>query len=182
MRPGEKKQLTTRRTSQISRSCFPSSFLNGGMYGINLWCAHESATAFANNFQKRKSARECTIQFLYIFSRFRRRALDRQGDSTVRRLGGLRVDVVKHEVLADGRPVALTPSEYNLLALLVEQPGRVFTRREIMQTLWQSTYVGDERACDAHVSSLRKKIELDPSHPRRVVTVPGFGYKLVPSP
>jgi two-component system response regulator RegX3 len=112
----------------------------------------------------------------------RRRALDRQGDSTVRRLGGLRVDVVKHEVLADGRPVALTPSEYNLLALLVEQPGRVFTRREIMQTLWQSTYVGDERACDAHVSSLRKKIELDPSHPRRVVTVPGFGYKLVPSP
>jgi two-component system response regulator RegX3 len=112
----------------------------------------------------------------------RRRALDRQGDSTVRRLGGLHVDVVKHEVLADGRPVALTPSEYNLLALLVEQPGRVFTRREIMQTLWQSTYVGDERACDAHVSSLRKKIELDPSHPKRIITVPGFGYKLVPSP
>jgi two-component system response regulator RegX3 len=112
----------------------------------------------------------------------RRRALDRQGDSTVRRLGGLHVDVVKHEVLADGRPVALTPSEYNLLALLVEQPGRVFTRREIMQTLWQSTYVGDERACDAHVSSPRKKIELDPSHPKRIITVPGFGYKLVPSP
>jgi two-component system, OmpR family, response regulator MtrA len=97
----------------------------------------------------------------------------------VRRLGGLSIDVVKHEVLADGEPVTLTPSEYNVLALLFEQPGRVFSRREIMQRLWQSTYVGDERACDAHVSTLRRKIEQDPAHPERVVTVPGFGYKLV---
>ena len=87
----------------------------------------------------------------------RRRELDRQGESTVRRFGGLSLDVVKHEVVADGNPVALTPSEYNLLALLAEEPGRVFTRREIMQRLWQSNYVGDERASDAHVSSLRKK-------------------------
>jgi two-component system, OmpR family, response regulator RegX3 len=109
----------------------------------------------------------------------RRRELDRAGESTVRRLGGLSIDVVKHEVLADGEPVTLTPSEYNVLALLFEQPGRVFSRREIMQRLWQSTYVGDERACDAHVSTLRRKIEQDPAHPERVVTVPGFGYKLV---
>jgi two-component system response regulator RegX3 len=110
----------------------------------------------------------------------RRRELDRQGDTTVRRLGGLSVDLVKHEVLADGKPVALTPSEYKVLALLAEVPGQVFTRREIMQHLWQSTYVGDQRACDAHVSTLRRKIERDPSHPERVVTVPGFGYKLLP--
>jgi two-component system response regulator RegX3 len=110
----------------------------------------------------------------------RRRELDRQGDTTVRRLGGLSVDLVKHEVLADGKPVTLTPSEYKLLALLAEVPGQVFTRREIMQHLWQSTYVGDQRACDAHVSTLRRKIERDPSHPERIVTVPGFGYKLVP--
>jgi two-component system response regulator RegX3 len=109
----------------------------------------------------------------------RRRELDRQGDSTVRRLGGLSIDVVKHEVFADGKSVALTPSEYKLLALLAEKPGQVFTRREIMQHLWQSTYVGDERACDAHVSTLRGKIEPDPSHPERIVTVPSFGYKLV---
>jgi DNA-binding response OmpR family regulator len=109
----------------------------------------------------------------------RRRELDRQGDTTVRRLGGLSVDLVKHDVLADGKPVALTPSEYNVLALLAEAPGRVFTRREIMQHLWQSTYVGDQRACDAHVSTLRRKIERDPSHPERILTVPGFGYKLV---
>jgi len=109
----------------------------------------------------------------------RRRELDRLGESTVRRLGGLSIDIVKHEVVADGEPVLLTPSEYNVLALLFEQPERVFSRREIMQRLWQSTYVGDERACDAHVSTLRRKIERDPSHPERVVTVPGFGYKLV---
>jgi two-component system response regulator RegX3 len=109
----------------------------------------------------------------------RRRELDRLLDETTRSLGGLTIDVVKHEVTADGRPVALTPSEYKLLALLAEEPGRVFTRREIMQTLWQSTYAGNERACDAHVSTLRGKIERDPPHPKRIVTVPGFGYKLV---
>ena len=109
----------------------------------------------------------------------RRRELDRHRESTVRRLGGLTLDIVEHEVVVDGEPVALSPSEYKLLALLAEEPGRVFTRREIMQHLWQSTYVGDERACDAHVSTLRKKIERDPSHPERIVTIPAFGYKLV---
>jgi two-component system, OmpR family, response regulator RegX3 len=111
----------------------------------------------------------------------RRRELDRLGDSTLRRLGGLSIDIARHEVIADGEPVALTPSEHKLLALLAEEPGRVFTRREIMQHLWQSTYVGDERACDAHVSTLRRKIERDPAQPERIVTVPGFGYKLVAS-
>ena len=109
----------------------------------------------------------------------RRRELDRQGDTTVRRLGGLTIDIVQHEVAADGKPVSLTPSEYNLLALLAGDSGRVFTRREIMQHLWRSSYVGDERACDAHVWTLRGKIERDPPHPERVITVPGFGYKLV---
>jgi two-component system, OmpR family, response regulator RegX3 len=109
----------------------------------------------------------------------RRRELDRPRDAAVRRLGGLSVDVVKHEVRADGETIALSPSEYKLLAFLAEEPGRVFTRREIMQHLWQSTYVGDERACDAHVSTLRRKIERDASHPERIVTVPGFGYKLI---
>jgi two-component system response regulator RegX3 len=109
----------------------------------------------------------------------RRRELDLAGKSTVRRLGGLSLDIVEHEVSVDGEPVTLSPSEYRLLAFLAEEPGRVFTRREIMQHLWQSTYVGDERACDAHVSTLRKKIERDPSHPERIVTIPAFGYKLV---
>ena len=112
----------------------------------------------------------------------RRRELDRaNGGSAVRRLGGLNIDLGRHEVLVDGERVHLTLSEFKVLALLAEQPGRVYTRREIMQHLWQSTYVGDERACDAHVSSLRRKIERDRSHPERILTVPSFGYKLVPA-
>jgi DNA-binding response OmpR family regulator len=54
----------------------------------------------------------------------------------------------------------------------------VFSRREIMQHLWDSVYVGDQRACDIHISNLRQKLERDPSHPERIVTIRGVGYKL----
>ena len=77
--------------------------------------------------------------------------------------------------------VRLTPSEFRLLTFLAEEPERVYSRREIMQHLWQSEYVGDERATDMHVSNLRRKIERDPDNPERVVTVRGIGYKLVPA-
>jgi two-component system, OmpR family, response regulator RegX3 len=62
--------------------------------------------------------------------------------------------------------------------LLAEQPERVFSRREIMQHLWDSDYVGDQRACDIHISNLRQKLERDPARPERIVTVRGVGYKL----
>jgi two-component system, OmpR family, response regulator RegX3 len=109
----------------------------------------------------------------------RRRDFDRAQGPTAREVGGLSLSLLEHEVIADGTPVALTPSEYKLLSLLAEKPGGVFTRREIMQHLWRSAYVGDERACDAHVSTLRGKIERDRSRPERIITVPGLGYKLV---
>ena len=78
----------------------------------------------------------------------------------------------------DGRSVRITPSELKLLALLARQPERVFSRRELMEHLWESEYVGDERACDTHVANLRRKIEPDPSSPTRIVSVRGVGYKL----
>jgi DNA-binding response OmpR family regulator len=110
---------------------------------------------------------------------FRRRDLDRGGvEFAVRTVGGLRIDLTRHRVTVDGRPVDLTPTEFRLLALLAQEPGRVFGRREVMQHLWDSTYVGDERACDVHVSKLRRKIEEDPEEPRRLVTVRGVGYRL----
>jgi len=84
-------------------------------------------------------------------------------------------------VSVDGQTVQLTPSEFRILALLVDQPERVFTRRQIMEHLWQSAYVGDEHACDVHVSNLRRKLERDPAKPERIVTVRGTGYKLVPA-
>jgi two-component system response regulator RegX3 len=112
----------------------------------------------------------------------RRRELDRaQSGSTLRKLGGLQIDLGRHEVLVDGDRVHLTLSEFKVLSLLAEQPDNVVSRRELMQHLWASEHVGDEHACEVHISNLRRKIERDPSQPERLVTVRGLGYKLVPA-
>ena len=108
----------------------------------------------------------------------RRRQLDRSGATSMLRVGDLELDPMRHEVRIGGEPKRLTPSEFKLLLLLAQDPERVFSRREIMQHLWDSTYVGDQRACDIHISNLRQKIEDDPGNPARVETVRGVGYKL----
>jgi two-component system response regulator RegX3 len=108
----------------------------------------------------------------------RRRELDRAGVGDVRRVGGLELDPVRHRVRVDGTEISLTPSEFRLLDFLAGQPERVFSRKEIMQHLWDSSYVGDQRACDIHISNLRRKVEADPADPTRIVTVRGVGYKL----
>jgi DNA-binding response OmpR family regulator len=111
----------------------------------------------------------------------RRRELDRTTGGGVRQVGDIRIDFSRHRVTIAGEPVHLTRSELRLLTQLAAEPERVFTRHEIMEHLWQSPYVGDERACDIHVSNLRRKIESDPRNPERLVTVRGVGYSLVPS-
>jgi two-component system response regulator RegX3 len=111
----------------------------------------------------------------------RRRELDRSARAGgVQAVGGVRIDFARHRVEVDGRAVSLTPSEFKLLALLAEEPERVFGRRQIMEHLWETEYVGDARACDVHISNLRRKIERDPANPERIVTVREVGYKLVP--
>jgi two-component system, OmpR family, response regulator RegX3 len=107
----------------------------------------------------------------------RRRELDR-GAAVVRSVGSLELDLQRRAVRIGGENVSLTPSEFRLLAYLMTQAGRVCTRRELMQHLWDSTYVGDERAVDVHVANLRRKIEPDPKEPSRLVTVRGSGYML----
>ena len=110
----------------------------------------------------------------------RRRELDRSnGGATQRKLGGLQIDLSRHEVLVDGDRVHLTLSEFKVLSLLAEQPDSVVSRRALMQHLWASEHVGDEHACEVHISNIRRKIERDPSDPRRLLTVRGLGYKLV---
>jgi two-component system response regulator RegX3 len=112
----------------------------------------------------------------------RRRELDRGADgAAVRHVGRLRLDLARHQVLIEGERVQLTPLEFKLLSILAEEPEHVFSRREIMERLWESSHVGDQRACDFHISNLRRKIERDPAKPERVLTVRGFGYKLVPA-
>jgi DNA-binding response OmpR family regulator len=97
----------------------------------------------------------------------------------VQRVGGLHVDVTRHSATIDGKPLALTRSEFRLVTLLASEPGRVFTRDELVRHLWQSDFVGDRRAIDVHISNLRRKLETDPRHPCRLVTARGVGYKLM---
>jgi two-component system, OmpR family, response regulator RegX3 len=109
----------------------------------------------------------------------RRRELDAHEAHPTRDVGGLHLDLERYEATVDGKPVQLTPSELKLLALLSRDPGRVYSRREIMQHLWESEYIGDARAADLHVSNIRRKLERDPENPERLVTIRGAGYKLV---
>jgi DNA-binding response OmpR family regulator len=111
----------------------------------------------------------------------RRRRLDREAGGGARRaVGGVELDLAQHRVLVDGRDVDLTPSEFRLLVFFTDHPQQVLSRRQVMEHLWDSPYVGDARACDAHISNLRRKIERNPSRPERIVTVRGAGYKIVP--
>jgi two-component system response regulator RegX3 len=110
----------------------------------------------------------------------RRRDLDTRERGAKLTVGGLEIDLVKHEAMVEGKAIRLTSFELKLLALLAAEPERVFSRRQIMRHLWDSSYIGDERACDLHVSNIRHKLERDPSNPERLVTVRGAGYKLQP--
>jgi two-component system, OmpR family, response regulator RegX3 len=111
----------------------------------------------------------------------RRRELDRaDGGPSVRQVGGLRLDLTRHQVTVGEKTVQLTPLEFKLVALLAEEPERVFSRKEIMRELWESPHVGDQRACDFHISNVRRKIERDPARPERLLTVRAVGYTLVP--
>jgi DNA-binding response OmpR family regulator len=109
----------------------------------------------------------------------RRRELDRSRTAVLQKVGGLHLDVTRHAATVDGKPLQLTRSEFRLVSLLASEPGRVFSRDELVRHLWQSDFVGDRRAIDVHISNLRRKLEQEPRHPRRLVTVRGVGYKLV---
>ena len=94
--------------------------------------------------------------------------------------GGLEIEPRTATVRRDGREVALTKSEFNLLCTLAEKPGWVFSRAQLLEIVWDYDYSGDTRLVDVHVRRLRAKIERDPSDPTWIVTVRGLGYKLQP--
>jgi two-component system, OmpR family, alkaline phosphatase synthesis response regulator PhoP len=93
--------------------------------------------------------------------------------------GDVSLDMDKRQASVAGRLVELTPTEFDLLAVLVESPGRVFSRMQLLDKLQGYAYEGYERTIDAHVKNLRQKIEADPKHPSYVLTVYGLGYKFV---
>jgi DNA-binding response OmpR family regulator len=94
-------------------------------------------------------------------------------------IGDLRLDRESRTVTENNRPVALTPSEFELLYLLMSAPGRVFPRSEILLKLQGTTFEGVERTIDVHIRNLRTKIEKDPSNPKYIETVFGVGYRFV---
>jgi DNA-binding response OmpR family regulator len=93
------------------------------------------------------------------------------------RLGDLQINRNAHSVMVTGQPVTLTPSEFALLATLLESPGRVFSRELLLERLQGHDYEGIERTIDVHIRNLRKKIEPDPTQPRYIRTVFGIGYR-----
>ena len=95
----------------------------------------------------------------------------------VLRAGDVEIDVPKMRARVDGEPVDLTPTEFQLLSTLAREPGRVFTRGQLLDALHGVTLETYERAIDAHVKNLRKKIEPEPGRPRYVLTVHGVGYR-----
>jgi two-component system alkaline phosphatase synthesis response regulator PhoP len=92
--------------------------------------------------------------------------------------GGLRMDLDRHEVTLDGVSIELTPTEFDLLKLLLEQRGHAFTRLELVEKGLGYNFEGLERTIDSHIKNLRRKIEPDPSHPTYIETVYGVGYRL----
>ena len=91
--------------------------------------------------------------------------------------GGIHVNKDSRTVLSSGRTVNLTPSEFDLLCIMMAAPGRVFSRSELLLKLQGNDFENVERTIDVHIRNLRTKIEKDPSHPEHIETVFGIGYK-----
>jgi two-component system response regulator RegX3 len=114
-----------------------------------------------------------------VRAQLRRRELDRSSgtEGSTIEAGPVTIDLARHLVTVRGEPINLTRSEFQVLRLLAENPGQVFSRKEIMEELWQTEFRGDVRACDVHISNLRQKVERDPQNPELVLTVRRVGYR-----
>ena len=99
-------------------------------------------------------------------------------DAGILTVGPISMDDRTKTVLVDGEPVALTPTEYSILRLLMQNPGKVYSTKKLYEAVWQESALGSEGAVAVHIRHLREKIEIDPSEPRYLMVVWGQGYKL----
>ncbi|HEY3710298.1 MAG TPA: response regulator transcription factor [Amycolatopsis sp.] len=111
-----------------------------------------------------------------------RRTQTAERDAGPMRVGALSVDVGRHEVSVNEKPVDTTPGEFRLLEVMAAHPDQVFTRGQLLEHLHGFDRYITQRAIDVHVMNLRKKIEVSPRKPARLVTVYGVGYKLTAGP
>jgi DNA-binding response OmpR family regulator len=107
-----------------------------------------------------------------------RRAAPRHGTPAERvELRGLTIDVARRRVTVEGREVDLKPREFDLLAHLAGSPGRVFTREQLLASVWGLDYSGDPRTVDTHVKTIRERLSDEAERPRWIETVRGVGYR-----
>src|SRR5207244_1239681 len=104
------------------------------------------------------------------------------GDGERLEIGDLVVDKRRHEVSRAGSRIDLTPLEFQILELLASEPGRAWSRNDLLDRVWSTEYEGYQRNIDPHINRLRKKLENDPKNPHYVLTVRGVGYKLNENP
>jgi DNA-binding response OmpR family regulator len=119
------------------------------------------------------SPRELTARVRAVLRRH-----DRDAGAEVIHAGDLVLDVPRLRAKVAGHPISLTATEFQLLAALARQPGRVFTRSQLLDAIHGVAYESYERAIDAHVKNIRRKLEPDPRAPRHLLTVYGVGYRL----
>ncbi len=120
------------------------------------------------------SPREVVARVRAVLRRARR---DGPPASTIN-IGELAIDLVNRNVTVGGEPISLSPTEFDLLAVLARNPGRPFTRAQLMDLVYDVAYAGYDRAIDSHIKNLRRKIEPDSDEFLYIITVYGVGYKM----
>jgi two-component system KDP operon response regulator KdpE len=99
-------------------------------------------------------------------------------DDPVLRIGGLQMDVSRRSVSVDGNQISLTPTEYEILRLLLQNAGKVLTHRQLLRQVWGTAYESEMHILRVNISNLRRKIEPNPARPHYLVTEPGVGYRI----
>jgi DNA-binding response OmpR family regulator len=125
------------------------------------------------------SPSEVVARVRAVLRRARHPGSDDAGEDSLR-FDGLEIDPRAREVRVRGRPVALTPKEFDLIRLMASQPRRVFSRWQLLDQVWDVAFEGDPSTVTVHIRRLREKIEQDPSDPRHLQTVWGAGYRFEP--
>ena len=124
------------------------------------------------------SMRELLARVRAMLRRADMSRLEPTGEQESLKIGDLGIDIGRHQAFCRGSQLTLTAKEYDLLVFLARNKGFVFSREKLLEKVWGYDYAGDTRTVDVHIRWLRQKIETDPAHPRRLVTVRGAGYKL----
>ncbi len=120
--------------------------------------------------------RELISRMKAVIRRSEARKVVKTEESTISQ-EGLTVNTETHQIFNDGEEIFLTLKEFELLEKLLKSPGRVFTRDELLESIWGYDYIGETRTVDVHIRQLRKKIEKDDKNPELILTVRGIGYK-----